>query len=177
MNRRTAQLSLLALWLAGCASPPPAPPQGWSGKLGYQTEASNGQRAQAGSALFELQGDAQEGSLLLNSPLGTALAQARWNSQGLWLEDSQGPRRFANMGELGEALGNALQGPALPLQLLFDWLQGRPNPTLPHETLDVGFEQEGWRVQREDSLRLLLSRPSQGSQGALRLRILLTPPA
>ena len=68
-------LLVAAALLAGCAAPPPSS-QGLSGKLGYQLEASAGQRAQAGSALFELQGDSSSGSLLLNSPLGTALALA-----------------------------------------------------------------------------------------------------
>lgn len=174
MKRRS--LLLVAL-LAGCAQLPPPPSQGWSGKLGYQMEAGSGQRAQAGSALFELQGDLQRGSLLLNSPLGTMLAQARWDEAGLWLDDTRQPQRYADMDELGWALGQAMQGPALPLRLLFDWLQGRPSPLAPHEPQDDGFLQDGWRVQREDALRLLLSRPAQGGQGALRLRILLNPPA
>jgi outer membrane lipoprotein LolB len=166
-------LLLAAAVLAGCAAPPPPPPQGLSGKLGYQLEASAGQRAQAGSALFELQGDLSAGSLLLNSPLGTALAQARWDAGGIWLEDNQGPRRYADMDALGTALGLALQGPALPLRLLLDWLQGRPSPLAPHQAIENGFEQEGWQVQREDAQRLLLTRPAQGGQGALRLRIVL----
>lgn len=173
MRRRALLLSTL---LAGCAPlPAPPPSQGWSGKLGYQMEAGNGQRAQAGSALFELQGDLKRGSLLLNSPLGTTLAQARWDEAGLWLDDTRQPQRYADMAELGWALGQAMQGPALPLRLLFDWLHGRPSPLAPHEAHELGFVQDGWLVQREDPQRLLLSRPAQGGQGALRLRILLNP--
>ena len=165
-------LLVAAALLAGCAAPPPSS-QGLSGKLGYQLEASAGQRAQAGSALFELQGDSSSGSLLLNSPLGTALAQARWDSSGIWLEDTHGPRRYADMDALGAALGLALQGPALPLRLLLDWLQGRPSSLAPYQDIENGFEQEGWQVLREDAQRLLLIRPAQSGQGALRLRIVL----
>ena len=57
------------------ASPAPA---GWSGKLGYRSDASSTSRAQAGSALFELQGEARQGRLQLSSPLGSALAEAQW---------------------------------------------------------------------------------------------------
>ena len=174
MKRRA--LLLLSALAAGCAQLPAPPSQGWAGKLGYQMEAAEGQRAQAGSALFELQGDLRRGSLLLNSPLGTTLAQARWDEAGLWLDDTRKPQRYADMDELGWALGQAMQGPALPLRLLFDWLHGRPSPLAPHEPQEQGFVQEGWLVQREDPTRLLLSRPAQGGQGALRLRILLNPP-
>lgn len=174
MRRRAL---LLASLLVGCATPSPPASQGWSGKLGYQMEAGNGQRAQAGSALFELQGERSRGSLVLNSPLGTTLARAHWDEDGLWLDDGRQPRRYADMEELGQALGQAMQGPTLPLRLLFDWLQGRPSPLVPHEIQPQGFQQEGWLVQREDALRLLLSRPAQAGQGALRLRILLNPSA
>ncbi len=160
--------------MAGCASPPPAPSSGWAGKLGYQVEASAERRAQAGSALFELQGGPERGQIQLNSPLGTALAHAAWGTDGVWLDDGQGRRRFAHLDELAQALGDALQGPALPLTALFDWLEGRPQAEHPHQAGPDGFEQLGWKVQRQEQT-LTLSRPAQGGQGAIRLRILLTP--
>lgn len=167
-------LAIAALLLSACATPPPPPPQGWSGKLGYRVEASGTQRAQAGSALFELQGDASAGRMLLNSPLGTSLAEASWSGDGAWLRDGEQERRYASIAELGQALGEALQGPPLPLQALVDWLQGRPWPQAAHQPLDVGFEQLGWRVESRPP-QLLLSRPAQGGSGAMSLRLILSP--
>ena len=162
-----------ALLLAACASPPPAPSSGWAGKLGYQVDASADRRAQAGSALFELQGNEQSGQIQLNSPLGTALAHAGWGRHGAWLDDGQRRREFADLDALGLALGEALQGPALPLRALFDWLAGQPHAAHPHLTGPEGFEQLGWQVLRQ-AQSLTLSRPAQGGQGAIRLRILLS---
>lgn len=167
--KRSAFLLGLALGLAGCSTPP-APSQAgvWSGKLAYQMEAGVAQRAQAGSALFEWQGNAAQGQLNLSSPLGTSLASARWDAQGVWLEDAQGTRRFDTLETLGTALGEAMQGPPLPLQPLMHWLQGRPDPELPHTAQAEGFEQAGWRVQLAPG-RLTLNRPAQAGVGALRL--------
>ena len=168
---------LTAAVLAGCAAlPPPPPAGGWSGKLGYRIEAGGERRPQAGSALFELQGDAARGQLLLTSPLGTALAQAQWDAQGLRLHDGRQWTAFPSLDALGQALGETLQGPPLPLQALFDWLAGRPWPGAPSEALPAGaFLQLGWRVERVDERLLNLERPAQGAVGATRLRLVLNP--
>lgn len=171
MKRRTLALALL---LAGCATPRSVT-QGWSGKLGYQVEAGMSARAQAGSALFELQGDTRAGSLTLNSPLGTALAQARWDPSGVWFEDRQGPRAYPDIDSLGQALGDAMQGPSLPLLALFDWLRGEPSPRFPHQPLEGGFEQQGWQLRRTDAQHLLVTRAAENGNGAIKLRIVLNP--
>lgn len=156
---------------------PPAPPlQGWSGKLGYRVEAQEGQRTQAGSLYFELQGDAAQGRFALSTPLGTAVAEAQWDALGARLYDGQTWRRHASLADLGQGLGEALQGPALPLHALFDWLKGRPWPQAPHEARPDGFVQLGWFVEQPEPLRLVLNRPALGSTGAVQLRLLLSPP-
>ncbi len=164
-----AWIAAVALLLAGCASAPPAPLAGWSGKLGYRVEATAGQRAQAGSALFELAGSASAGSLLLTSPLGTTLAQAQWGPQGLSLSDGKSERSFGSLEALGVALGEALQGPALPLAALFDWLQDRPLAGLPFEREGAVLLQLGWRIERPEPQRLTLT------QGPMSLRLVLSP--
>lgn len=160
--------------LAACATPPPPPPQGWSGKLGYRVEPLEGQRPQAGSALFELHGNAQAGRLQLSSPLGTGLAEARWDADGVRLHDGRAWQGHASLADLGQALGEALQGPPLPLQALFDWLHARPWPHAAHEPQATGFVQLGWSVEWPEPQRLVLSRPAQGSSGAMQLRFLLS---
>lgn len=167
---------LLAAALAGCAALPTPLDSGWSGKLGYRIEASAERRAQAGSALFELHGDVSRGQLLLTSPLGTALAQAQWDAQGLRLHDGREWTAYASLEALGQALGETLQGPPLPLQALFDWLAGRPWPGAPSEpAAEGGFLQLGWRVERSDAQTLTLERAALGGQGATRLRLVINP--
>jgi outer membrane lipoprotein LolB len=161
-------LALLALCLSACASVAPPPPQGWSGKLGYRVDATPTQRAQAGSALFELSGTAAAGQLRLTSALGTLLAEAQWSALGVSLKTERGEQAYASLDELGLALGEALQGPALPLAALFDWLQGRPWPQAAHAPAEGGFRQLGWRVEHRPPLLLM-------AQPGINLRLVLTP--
>lgn len=169
-----ALLLAMAL-LAGCASLPPPPAAGWSGKLGYRVDASSTQRAQAGSALFELQGDARTGRLLLSTPLGTGLAEAQWSAERVRLHDGQDWREYPSLAALGGALGEALQGPALPLHALFDWLRGQPVPAEPFEPgPDGSFVQAGWRVQRVSDVQLRIER-SRSDGGRLLVTLVLNP--
>ncbi len=175
MSATRAACAALLLLLAACAAPPRPPAQGWSGKLGYRVEAGVAQRAQAGSALFELEGDANAGRILLSSPLGSTLAEARWGTEGLSLFDgNERLQRFGSLEELGAALGERLQGAPLPLAALFDWLQDRPWPQAPHETRGQGFAQLGWTVIRQAE-RLRLERAADGGHGAMTLTLILTP--
>jgi outer membrane lipoprotein LolB len=112
-------------------------------------EAAEGERAQAGSAQFDLQGNAQEGQLQLVSALGTTLASAHWGPQGLRLFDGRDTWAYPDLGALGAALGDRIGGIPLPLAALFDWLSGRPWPAAEHVSLGPDqFEQLGWNVQR-----------------------------
>ena len=158
----------VALLLSACASVGPAPPSGWSGKLGYRIDATSTQRAQAGSTLFELTGTAAAGSLRLTSPLGTLLADAQWSALGVSLKTERGEQAYATLEELGQALGEALQGPPLPLAALFDWLQGRPSTQAAHQVIEGGFLQLGWRVEHRPPLLVL-------QQSGMSLRLVLTP--
>lgn len=139
-----ALAALAAAWLAGCATPPPAPGEtAWtSGRLAVNIAADAGQAAQSMSAAFELRGDDRSGELRLNSPLGTRVAQARWAPGLAVLDTPEGERRFDTLDELSrQALGEAL-----PLAALPDWIAGRPWPAAPHLGRDDGFEQLGWQV-------------------------------
>lgn len=166
---------LAAALLAACTTVPPPPVGGWSGKLGYRVDASSTQRAQAGSALFELQGDARAGRMLLSTPLGTGVAEAQWSGALVRLHDGQAWREYPSLAALGEALGEALQGPPLPLHALFDWLQGRPLAAEPFEPgPDGSFMQAGWRVLRVGDTQLRIER-SRSDGGRLLLTLVLNP--
>jgi outer membrane lipoprotein LolB len=107
--------------LVGCAAPSrQVPPDAafWSGRMGLNIQSQPPQNL---SAAFELQGSAEQGELLLLSPIGSTLAQLRWTPQTAEL--NQGGRQWSSR-SLDE-LSTQLTGTALPVAALFDWLAGQ----------------------------------------------------
>ena len=145
---RWLALSCAALaWcaLSACASLTPPHAQGaqvLSGRLSVRVET---EPVRALSGAFELSGTAQNGALVLTSPLGSTLAQARWSPGEAVLETPGSRARYPDLDTLAEqALGERV-----PLAALFDWLRGRPWSGAPSEALPdggPGFSQLGWRV-------------------------------
>jgi len=140
-------LALAALLLGGCATPPGslpgAPVDVLAGRLSVQVEPTASTPARNLNAAFDLQGSPQQGRLDLSTPLGTVLAQARWEPGLVALATSNGETRFATLDDLTrEVLGESL-----PIAALFDWLRGRPWPGAPSTpSAERGFEQLGWVV-------------------------------
>jgi outer membrane lipoprotein LolB len=91
----------------------------WSGRLALQLQSEPPEQWSAG---FELQGSAQEGELLLFSPIGTTLARLSWTPQAARLEQGGQVTQGDNLSSLSERL----RGTALPVAALFEWLAGRP---------------------------------------------------
>ncbi len=128
---RTTRRALLAggpalLLLAGCAQPTLRPPTGspaaasyWQGRLALRVAAQP--EPTSFFANFELQGTAETGELLLSSPIGTTVAQLRWNPQTALLRNNGQTRAFDSL----DALAQEATGTALPIAALFEWLQGR----------------------------------------------------
>ena len=147
---RAAAAATAAFLLAGCATlaPPPPAPAGetLSGRLALRVAASPGQEARSMTASFELQGAPGRGRFALSTPLGTMLAQARWQPGQVVLSTSQGETAYADL----DSLTRDMLGESLPVAALFDWLQGRPwsgaasVPTSPPAA--PGFRQLGWNV-------------------------------
>ncbi len=117
---RRLAVAALCLLLGACATAPrERPAHFWSGRMGLLVQSDPPQNLQAA---FELQGTAQEGELTLFSPVGSILARLSWNAQQATLE--RGTERWvqAKVEQLAEQL---VQTP-LPVQALFDWIEGRP---------------------------------------------------
>jgi outer membrane lipoprotein LolB len=118
MKRRLA-VTALALLLSACATPPRERPlQFWSGRLGLQVDSMPPQNVQAA---FELQGTPQTGELTLLSPLGGVLARLSWTPKQAVL--ARGNERWTQASV--EALAQQLVQTPLPIQALFDWIEGR----------------------------------------------------
>jgi outer membrane lipoprotein LolB len=149
---RLAALLLAGPLLAGCASLPSAPApaaaavgapaEPITGRLALHVAAHDGVAAQHHSSAFELHGDADAGGLRLTTPLGTTVAQARWQHGAVELATAEGPRHHASL----DALTHELFGQSLPLAALFDWLRARPWPGAPSQPGEGGFSQLGWHI-------------------------------
>lgn len=116
------------LVLAGCAQSPVSPALSdgvqrtlWSGRLAVQVQD---QPSRSFSAAFELQGNADRGSLQLSSPLGSTLAQLDWSPQGAQLNTGERIEQADSI----EALLERGTGAAIPVTALFDWLSGLSTP-------------------------------------------------
>lgn len=139
-----------ALILGACALVPPAADvtaaDALTGRLAVRVDAAGGAAARSISAAFDLRGDAGSGRLSLSTPLGSVLAQARWEPGAVVLATPQGETRFADL----DALTREVLGESLPVAALFDWLRGRPWPGAPSTAsvgpAEPGFEQLGWVV-------------------------------
>ena len=148
MRRRSlaAALSLLApIGMAGltaCAGLAPTAPPDLSGRLAVRIDASAQNAARSFNVDFDLTGNAERGVLRLSGPLGTTVAQLRWQPGGAELSDAQGSRNFGSL----DALAQDLLGESLPMAALIDWLRGRPWAGAPSQPLAAGFEQLGWRI-------------------------------
>ncbi len=96
----------------------------------------------------------------LSTPLGSMLAQARWQPAEVVLTTPNGVRTFATL----EALTREVLGESVPIEAWFDWLRGRPWPGAPSAPAPAGaapgFRQLGWTVD--------LARFAEGSVVAVR---------
>lgn len=160
-------LTASLLLATGCASPPMAIPVTtgaseqaslgpWSGRLSLLVDSEPPQGFHAG---FELLGNAQAGELRLYSPLGSALASARWSAGSAWLLRGEERRAYPDLATLTAAL----TGAALPVSELFQWLQGHPAQP-PGWTVELGPAEGRLLARRLEpaptaTLRLILDRP------------------
>ncbi len=89
----------------------------WQGRLAVNLHS---EPPQAFSANFELQGDAQVGSLTFYTPIGSTAAQLHWDADGAQLKTSAEPQRFESLDDLTLYA----TGTSLPIASMFDWLHG-----------------------------------------------------
>lgn len=148
-----AVLALCLSALAACAHKPA--PRGssaaldaapaWQGRISVSVHSDP---PSITSAAFELRGTAEQGELQLLSPLGTTVAQLQWQPGSAHLHRGAAPEVFASVADLTEQL----TGSALPLDALFQWLQGRAWPS-PGWVVDLSAWPQGeLKARREQPL-------------------------
>ena len=160
---------LMSALLVGCATPnrstrPLSTEQAnspeWQGRISVQVQGDN---PSSMSASFLLRGDAKNGELDLYSPLGTTLGALQWTPQLVQLSDGSQHQYFTSLAELTEKT----TGAALPIDALFEWLQGRDAQVRPGRQ---GREDEGrHQVHHADlgpaQLGVAAQSPAQDSVG------------
>ena len=165
------------------AAPSPTEPSGAApntelqGQIGIKLGAWQGEPARGMSFGFFFQGHVARGSLALMTPLGSQVAQVDWTPEGASLRRiGPGGGEDLRRGSI-EDLSEAAIGEPLPLKTLVHWMQGRPDPLLPHvPTPEAGvFVQRGWTIDtRERSQgRVLATRQGQAGLRDARIQIRL----
>lgn len=159
-HTRRGWLGLLGLCaLSACSTPPKrdnAESAHWQGRFAVSYRDPAGE-TRSTSATFELSGSPSQGTLRLGSPLGTQLAEIRWRPGEAVLQQPDKAETFASLDEL---LLQSLGAP-LPIQALFQWLEGRPTPAL------------GWEADLSQLAQGRLS-ASQGGPNPITFRLLLS---
>ena len=125
------------IFIAGCAHSTWAPAPlaldagHWQGRISVKVASSPPQSI---SAQFDLMGNAMAGRMDLSTPLGTMLAQMRWSAESAEVLSSGESRSYASLADLT----TATLGAELPVDALFQWLQGEAAPA------------PGWQVDMTD---------------------------
>lgn len=173
--RRVAVGASLSLVLAACVNPATKPagtrelPPPTTGRMLVKVDAGQRGPAQSMSASFELSGDEHHGQLVLLSPLGTRLADARWAPGGVSLSSPDGVRSYPDLA----SLARDTLGEDVPMAALTHWLAGRPWPEAPSAVTDNGFSQLGWVIDlsRWTELAQVEARRSEPPAVLVRARI------
>lgn len=152
-------MGMVVLSLVGCATSRPGaekPAAYWSGRLALQLQSTPPQNW---SASFELQGSAEQGQMVLLSPLGTTLAKLSWSPRSALLEQGTDKTESSNL----QSLSQKLTGTDLPIHAIFEWLQGHATSARGWD-VDLSALNEGRLSARrmapapEAQLRILLDR-------------------
>jgi outer membrane lipoprotein LolB len=155
-----AILSIAILFIAGCATSTGARgPLGendayWQGRLALKVHSTP---VQAFSADFELQGNAEAGTLSFFTPLGSTAARLEWSPAGAQLQTTGEPQRFESL----DSLTLHTTGATLPIHSLFAWLKGSEPPT------------PGWQVDLRDLANGRLSAQRLAPEVPADLKIIL----
>ena len=157
---RVLALAFILIFLAGCAhnartirTDAPSDAQ-WQGRLSILVQSTP---VQTFTANFDLQGDANIGSLALSSTLGNTLARLQWTHDTATLQARGETLQFDSL----DALVRHATGTDLPVASLFAWLGGNPS------------DAPGWSADLSDVANGRLSAQREGPPAPASLKIIL----
>lgn len=183
---------LLAVAVGACAVlPPPPPGHHYAGRFSLAVthgSADAPARREAWAGRFALEVGAQALALDLISPLGSTIARFETDPhEARLLVPDNGTVRVEH-GTDAQALAEQVLGWSLPMAGMPDWVEGRPAPGRPFQTLErqgdaQRFVQDGWSVSIAPPVaggagrRLQMDRPGTAAAPAVALRVILDGPA
>lgn len=101
----------------------------WLGRLALKVHSDP---VQAFSADFDLQGDAQSGTIVFFTPIGSTAAKLQWDRHGAQLQTNGNAQQFDSLDDLTRHA----TGASLPIASMFAWLKGIESIT-PDWTVDL----------------------------------------
>jgi outer membrane lipoprotein LolB len=182
MRTVAAALACAAL-AAGCATPPPAPPErSYSGR--FAATAARGAERQSVSGRFSVVVQGTRQVIELATPIGTTVARVEIAPGRA---TATGPSLETVSGADADALVQQVLGWRLPVTGLADWLDGRPDPARPsrwqNEGTEPQFVQDGWIITIEERSgagerprRLRLERPERAPDPEVTVRLIVDEP-
>lgn len=123
----------------------PSNVQQFSGRLSLRVHQPRSGATDGGTILFDFEGHSDEGKLVLQTVIGTAVATAKWSPRGAEIVTPRGRHEGAQLDDVA----TALLGQALPLAAILHWVRAQPWDRAPHEPRAEGFEQLGWSISLE----------------------------
>jgi outer membrane lipoprotein LolB len=144
----------------------------WSGRLVLKLAAFEAEPAQGVNVAFDLQGIAKEGQIDLSTPMGTLIAQVRWQQTLATLTTADGAQAYDSL----DALTQRVLGESLPVAAMLSWLQGHPAEDHPwSSTAPNQFTQSGWEVDLSalSEGTLMAQRPASEHHRGVSLRVRL----
>jgi outer membrane lipoprotein LolB len=175
--------ALLSLVAVACATLPPATGGiSYTGRFALAVDGID--RHETASGRFALTVGQSDVTLDLSTPLGTTVARVQSGPAGARLTVPSAGGLRTEEGPDADALSLQVLGWPLPVSGIGDWIEGRPVLGRPYR-LDPGeagaaqLEQDGWTIQFDPRgadgriRRLDMSRPRQGSDPAVSLRVVL----
>jgi len=186
----------LVAGLAACAGPAPAAAPGPAAGIAavpgaplagrFSLVAASGVRHEAWSGRYAFRDEGGLRQVDLASPLGATLARCEWGPRGARLSVPEGAGLRTEEGPDAQALALRLLGWPLPIELLPDWMAGRPGSGVPAQAATQdgsvdSFTQAGWTVKVErpapgaNPVRIELDRIPRGEDDPLRIRLRILP--
>lgn len=134
-------IAVTTIFIAACAVNTPKNTQNGSANGPFAGRISllvQSEPLQSFAGSFELSGTAEQGELLLYTPLGSTAAQMRWSPGNAQLQNGTAVQAYPSV----DAMLERTTGAAVPITALFAWLRGQ-SISVPGWQADLSRQSEG----------------------------------